>query len=146
MAHRCALLLAIAILLLCGCETTKSSSDAGLPPEIHFVKDGIDSPVNTPAGQYDMAMFKKIQTKWFELAEEQPRDKVGTVKVAFKMFSDGSVQDVTILEKSADLKPEFLDYCRRAVLESAPFDPFPEKLHKQFGNERKINIHFQYTL
>ena len=143
MVHRCVLSLVISIFALCGCETTSNRANAGLPPESDPSK--MEKDLKTPAGKYDKALFLKIQKKWAELAGEQERPKDGTVRVAFKVLSDGKVQDFKFVEKPADLKPEFVDYCRRAVLESSPFEPFPKELSKQF-NTRKFTIYFEYRL
>jgi hypothetical protein len=100
----------------------------------------------TPFGAYDAMFIEAVQSRWFSILEE--RDFVGNqggrVVVEFRLHQDGRITDLTVVEASVS---ELLSwFCQRAVLDPAPYLPFPSDLRRMLHNDyREIRFTFYYN-
>ncbi len=112
-------------------------------------RHSLDSNLNvkaTPFGSYDAAFIAAVQARWFSLLDQ--RDYVGNssgkVVLEFRLNKDGRILDMRVSETSV---PEFLSWlCQRAVLDPAPYMPFPADLRRLYnGDSRDIRFTFYYN-
>jgi outer membrane biosynthesis protein TonB len=94
--------------------------------------------------EYDKELIRAIQAQWLSLLEEAKESLgVGMVNVTFLLHADGAIDSPTITDST--IQPPAVDLAVRAVTESAPFGPWPEKLAKRTGGaSREIRITFHY--
>ena len=99
----------------------------------------------TPFGEYDRALIDAVQNQWYSLLDSQrfAEDRTGRVTVSFKLNSDGTVQDVKILENGVG---DVLSYvCQAAIEQAAPFGKWPDDMRREIGaNFREITFTFDY--
>jgi TonB-like protein len=143
MKARFTIVLLFAALMFAGCKTTENDDLRGKLDKSGALQT-TEEP-KTPAGIYDKALLQKITKKWYELIGDKFKDQEGHVKVEFNLLSDGRVQDLKI-PQDTDLEPFLVNACRRAILDNAPYAPFPETLRPLWKESRHIKITFQYTL
>jgi len=97
-----------------------------------------------PFGAYDKKIVRAVQSRWFALIDRNGiYERAGVVTLHFELYPDGSVRGLQRRENTAG---EILAlFCEKAILESAPFDPFPEELRALVGNEpRDVDFTFYY--
>jgi hypothetical protein len=100
----------------------------------------------TPFGAYDMAFIHAVQTRWFNLLEE--RDFVGNqsgkVVLEFRLNYDGRITALRVVDSEVN---ELLSWtCQRAILDPAPFRPFPSDMRRMVSNDyREIRFTFYYN-
>jgi outer membrane biosynthesis protein TonB len=102
--------------------------------------------VATPFGAYDRYLIDLIQNNWYALLEERSysAESRGKVVLQFVLHPDGRVTDMNMSENSAT---EVLGYvCQKAVLESAPYQPWPSEMRRMIGENRPIQFTFYYDL
>jgi hypothetical protein len=99
----------------------------------------------TPFGEYDRALIDAVQNQWYSMLDSQrfAEDRTGRVTVSFKLNSDGTVQDVKILENGVG---DVLSYvCQAAIEQAAPFGKWPDDMRREIGaNFREITFTFDY--
>jgi hypothetical protein len=96
-----------------------------------------------PFQKYDDKLTAVISKRWRELASALPSGPHGTVVADFKLTYDGQVTDLNI--STNELQGPPVEICRRAILESAPFDPWPAEMRRVIGsNKRDITLRFYY--
>lgn len=98
----------------------------------------------SPFGEYDKALIRAVQSRWYALIEKNGLyERTGQVTLRFLLKSDGSVEEMTVKENTAG---QILGlFCEKAVVDSAPFPPLPEKLRALIGDEpREVNFTFYY--
>jgi hypothetical protein len=98
----------------------------------------------SPFGAYDKKVVKAVQSRWYALIEQYGiYERAGVVTVHFDLYDDGTVHNMKLMENTAG---EILAlYCKRAIIESAPYDPLPEALRVLIGKEpREVNFTFYY--
>jgi len=98
----------------------------------------------SPFGAYDKKVVKAIQSRWFFIIDRYGLyERPATVTVYFQLLDDGQVKNVKTTEGSEDTILSL--FCERAILESGPFDPWPENLRALVGKEpREASITFYY--
>ena len=99
----------------------------------------------TPFGEYDRALIEAVQSRWYNLLDSQrfAEDRTGLVTVRFKLDSDGTVQDVEILENGVGAVLSYV--CQAAIEEAAPFGKWPDDMRREIGaNFREITFTFDY--
>ncbi len=98
----------------------------------------------TPFGAYDAALVEAISQRWFDLLDERvyASDSRGKVVLQFKLHYDGRITDMTVAENNAG--EVFGLICEKAVLDPAPFAPFPGDLRRMLGDSRHIQFSFYY--
>jgi hypothetical protein len=98
----------------------------------------------SPFGEYDKKVVRAVQSRWFALIDRNDiYERSGVVALHFKLYTDGSVPRI---ERSENTAGEILAlFCEKAILESAPFEPFPASLRALVGNEpRDVDFTFYY--
>lgn len=99
----------------------------------------------TSFGDYDRALIDAVQGRWDYLLDSQKfaEDRTGRVVIKFKLDSDGTVQDVEVLENGVgDL---WSIVCQAAIEDSAPFGKWPDDMRREIGqNYREITFTFDY--
>jgi hypothetical protein len=93
---------------------------------------------------YDRTLFTKIEHRWDDYlsAKQLTPHKPGKVVVRFKLHSDGSISDLTTIEKTDSL---YELVCLKTVTTSAPFPKWPDEMHKLVQKDyRDIVFTFYY--
>ncbi|HTS16890.1 MAG TPA: hypothetical protein VMP11_04900 [Verrucomicrobiae bacterium] len=98
----------------------------------------------SPFGAYDKKVVKAIQSRWYQLIDRYGiYESTATVTVYFELFDDGQVKNVKTTDGSENSILSL--FCEKAILESGPFDPWPESLRALVGKEpREASITFYY--
>jgi hypothetical protein len=98
----------------------------------------------SPFGVYDKKVVKAIQSRWFALIDRYGiYETTATVTVYFQLLDDGQVKNVKTTDGSENSILSL--FCEKAILESGPFDPWPESLRVLVGKEpREASITFYY--
>jgi hypothetical protein len=98
----------------------------------------------SPLGRYDRYLIDVIKNHWYALLEERnyAAESRGKVVLQFVMHPDGRVTEMNMSENSAG---EVLGYlCQKAVLDPAPYLPWPAELRRMIGENRSIQFTFYY--
>lgn len=93
--------------------------------------------------EYDKKMTDRIYERWRKENRDRKVAGKGVVTIGFRLGADGNVSDVHIIETS--LQGAAVSACEGAVTMSAPFDPWPEDIHRLLeGKPREVLLNFQY--
>jgi outer membrane biosynthesis protein TonB len=98
----------------------------------------------SPFGAYDKQIVRAVQSRWYALIEKNGLyERAGEVTIHFQLLADGTVTNAEVKSTSAG---EILAlFCQKAIVESAPFAPWPEQLRAYLGNEpRDVDFTFYY--
>ena len=132
-----------------GCMTTGSDSESLGPTAISY--PAADSgpknlhPQEWPFYEYDSAIIKSVEKRWYDLLSTKyfRTNKTGKVVVWFRLNSDGSVSAVKILENQAGYLLGVV--CERAVVTSSPFNRWPSGMKEMVGSDyREVTFTFYY--
>ena len=94
-------------------------------------------------GEYEQQFYAAVQSGWYrEIEFFQPIDTSASVKVRFRIKSDGEIEDVTVLNTTAGEVATLI--CQAALTKLSPFRPWTEEMVQVFGQEREIEIVFNY--
>jgi len=100
----------------------------------------------TPFGSYDQAFIMAVQARWFSLLDEREfvGSQAGKVTLDFRLNQDGRITDLRVAESQVS---ELLSwFCQRAVLDPAPYKPFPADLRRVMNADyREIRFTFYYN-
>ncbi len=98
----------------------------------------------TGYGDYDARFFAAISIAWRKQIKNRTWSP-SQVIVDFSLFHDGRIEDLTVREtKSATILQYF---CREAIQQPAPFEPWTEAMRKELGNgPRRCRITFNYLV
>jgi hypothetical protein len=99
----------------------------------------------SPFGDYDARLIYAVQKCWDDLLESRQfaGEQTGKVTIHFRLYSDGTIQQVTESESTVDSVLTLL--CRMAIEHPAPYDPWPSELrHKIAENYRELKFTFFY--
>jgi outer membrane biosynthesis protein TonB len=100
----------------------------------------------TPFGTYDAKFIQAVQARWFSLLDQ--RDYVGAesgrVVVEFRLKQDGRITNMRVVDSNVS---EVLSwFCQRAILDPAPYEPFPSDLRRMMDTDyREIRFTFYYN-
>jgi len=99
---------------------------------------------DSPFGAYDQQLILAVQSRWYALIEQNRLyEGVGQVTLYFQLLDDGTVQGMETKENTAGITLGL--FCEKAIVDSAPFAPLPEKLRMLVGKEpREVNFTFYY--
>ncbi len=101
--------------------------------------------IATPFGEYDRQVVEAIKNRWFDLldSKEFSRDRTGRVVIEFNLRSDGRITDVRVVENDVG---DLLSYvCKSAILDPAPFAPWPSDMRRFLGTDvRDVRFTFYY--
>jgi hypothetical protein len=99
----------------------------------------------TPFGAYDAAIIAAIQQRWFDLLDQNDytRGHTGKVVLDFRLMEDGRI---TVMQVSDNDVGELLGIvCQRAVLDPAPYAPWPSDMRRMLhANYRDVRFTFYY--
>jgi len=95
-------------------------------------------------GAYDERLQAEVARRWYALVEKyEYGERTGIVEISFKLHRDGRIEDLTIQQNTAG--EVLAQYCKKAIDDSAPFEPFPEELKVLLAKEyREITFFFYY--
>ena len=94
--------------------------------------------------EYDAKMTGRIEKRWLELTPLIQMRGAGQVVVDFKLRHDGQVTDVR--ERPTRLLGLAVEICKQAIMESAPFDPWPAEMRRLIGETgRDVTFTFNYS-
>ena len=98
-------------------------------------------------GEYDTKFVAAVQQQWYFLIEERRRAGGNvhpcSVAIEFKLKSDGSIFDTTIIDGGNHDVEAFM--CQRAITKPAPYHPWPEAMKEEAGGDtRRIRFTFHY--
>jgi len=100
----------------------------------------------TPFGAYDMAFIEAVQSRWFNLLDERQfmPNEAGRVVLEFRLNYDGRITALRVVDTEVN---EHLAWtCQRAVLDPAPYRPFPSDMRRLVSNDyREIRFTFYYN-
>ena len=102
----------------------------------------------SPFGAYDKKIFIAVQSRWYALLQRYGiYESTAKVTVNFELFDDGQVKIVKKEKPDDDGENSILSlFCEKAIIESGPFDPFPDNLRALVGKEpREITFIFYYN-
>ena len=100
----------------------------------------------TPFGSYDAMFIAAVQKRWFDIldARNYVSDQTGRVVVEFKLYKDGRIVDIKVAEN--DVTETLSWACQRAILDPAPYAPFPPDLKRLLGADyREVRFTFYYN-
>lgn len=94
-------------------------------------------------GEYEQQFYAAIQTGWYQEIEFfQPMDTSARVHVRFRIKADGTVDQVEAVKSTASKIATVI--CETAISKRSPFRPWTKEMVKVFGQERWINVVFNY--
>jgi hypothetical protein len=100
---------------------------------------------SSPFGDYDARMIYAVQKCWYDLLDSRQfaGEQTGKVTIRFRLYSDGTIQQVTETESTVDSVLTLL--CRMAIEHPAPYDAWPSEMrHKIAENYRELTFTFFY--
>ena len=98
----------------------------------------------TPFGAYDAAFIDAVTARWYDLLDNRDfaQGRSGKVVLEFHLNYDGRITDMRIAENTAG---EMLGLiCEKAVLDPAPFAPWPSDMRRMAGDTRSVRFTFYY--
>lgn len=100
-------------------------------------------PKSTPFGDYDVAVIKTVQKKWFTLMDENAwlKQRTGRVVIGFQLLQNGSVSNVKVVQSSGDGIQDYL--CQQAINDAKPFPRWPATAIGE-KDSRDMQFTFQY--
>ncbi|MBI5394342.1 MAG: hypothetical protein HZA91_03505 [Verrucomicrobia bacterium] len=124
------------------------SSDREIPTMASRTEGGVDrrgpvalNVIGMPQGAYSKKMFATIGRLWTLLLEQHYSDGApGKVKLDFRLHPDGRVDNLVIAQNTAT--GILASYCQKSVLDSAPFEPWPDELKLLGGDHLDISVEF----
>jgi membrane protein involved in colicin uptake len=103
-------------------------------------------PTNPVFAPYDSTLIQAIYNHWGELVNAASRLSVKSRKVVvhFRLHPDGHVSGLQVVGSAGDEKAALI--CQKAVLESAPFTPWPPEMRQTVTNDyRDIHLTFFFN-
>jgi len=102
------------------------------------------APKDSLSREYDAKMIGRIQKRWLELTPLIQMRGAGQVVADFRLRPDGQVADVRV--RPTRLLGLAVDICRQAILDCAPFDPWPAEMRRLIGETgRDVTFTFNYS-
>lgn len=99
----------------------------------------------TPFGNYDAAFIAAVQKRWYDvLSQSGVVTGPGKVVIVFKLHSDGRITDLEEISSTVSSLQSLL--CQRAILDPAPYSPWPSELRRAVqGDVREVKFTFYYN-
>ena len=108
-------------------------ASARQPSPYHIDADMRPVTTSSVVAQYDVAVLQAVAQHWYSLLDASPHASAnGKVVVEFNIRPDGSVPETRIGENTVDKSLGLT--CQKAVLETAPFAPWPEEMRQALTN------------
>ena len=145
--------LAVVLLLLAGCsvpelEEREIKITMAQPPKETNDTERVRMPGVAPKDsvfrEYDAKMTGRIQKRWLELTPLIQMRGAGQVVVDFTLRYDGQVTDLRV--RPTRLLGFAVEICKQAILDCAPFDPWPVEMRRLIGETgREVTFTFNYS-
>ena len=91
----------------------------------------------TPFGAYDAAIVDAVASRWYQILDSHHvQAPVAPITLKCLQFSDGQVGDTTII--SGDAGNDLVEICRRAIVESSPWAPWPADLRRAASKDYRV--------
>lgn len=100
----------------------------------------------TPFGAYDQAFIEAVQARWFSLLDERDfvGNQAGRVVVEFHLNQNGRVTALRVADSQVNETLSWI--CQRAILDPAPYRPFPPDLRRMLDRDyRPVRFTFYYN-
>jgi len=99
----------------------------------------------TPFGSYDQAFIAAVQQRWYDLLETSHfTQQSGKVVLEFRLMYDGPITGMKMNDNDVGDLLGLL--CERAILDPAPFAPWPSDMRRLIGqNYREVTFTFYYN-
>lgn len=126
-----------------GLPGEKMKQDGGVKRRLEFAS--LDAKA-TPFGAYDAAFIEAVSQRWYDLLDQMSFDgyQRGKVMLQFALNYDGRITDMQVIEKTVGEALGLL--CEMAVLDPAPYAPWPTELRRLVGSDqRKVQFTFYYN-
>jgi hypothetical protein len=131
-------IVAIFFLLFGGCD---ASHRGHVRPRV-IQADGYEG--HAVFNGYDNSMIKIVQHRWYSLVDNNAKaNQKGSVVLEFNLTSDGRITNMRVTKSEVPDLEIFL--AKRAVLDSAPFPPWPTDMRRIIGKDyREVTFRFYY--
>ena len=94
-------------------------------------------------GEYEQQFYAAVQAGWYqEINFFQPIDTSARVEVEFRIHSNGTIDEVKILNSNASEIATLI--CQSALTKRSPFRPWTAEMIEVFGQERVMKVLFSY--
>jgi len=131
-------------------EVAPGSAKADSLPLPEASPRGILNPVgsvyqtNTVLASYDRTLILAVKKRWHALLAEVPSyPKQGVVVLDFELWADGSVFNPRVSKST--VAEEYEAFCKKAILDSSPFAPWPEQMHRLIESDtREVRFMFYF--
>jgi len=126
-----------------GLPGEKMKQDGGVKRRLEFA--ALDAKA-TPFGSYDAAFIEAVSQRWYDLLDQMSFDgyQRGKVVLQFALNYDGRITDMKVVEKTVGEALSLL--CEMAVLDPAPYAPWPIELRRLVGSDqRRVQFTFYYN-
>ncbi len=120
----------------------KMKQDGGVKNQLHA--PSLDAK-GMAFGAYDQAFIDAVSTHWYALVDAQHNSEMRTGRVVldFNLNSDGRITDMKVIEGDEQNLMTYL--CQRAILDPAPFEPWPVDMRRIIGSDkREVRFTFYY--
>ena len=99
----------------------------------------------TPFGAYDAAFIAAVQQRWYDLLDTSRfTQRSGKVVLEFRLMYDGRITDLKV--HGNDVGELLGLLCERAILDPAPYPPWPSDMRRMIGqNYREVTFTFYYN-
>lgn len=135
----------LTLLVFNGCQASKIATDR---PRSESVKVKADAKRGPHTQRYDDRFISKIEGRWWELADavyEIGDHQPGAVMVRFKLWSDGTIRDVKIVNQTVDKLLALT--CIKALQELSPVGKWPEDMVREVKRPyRDIKFTFYFNV
>ena len=124
-------------------ETPKMKMDGGVSRAA--LESNLDVK-GSPFGAYDAAFIAAVQARWFSLLDQRDfvRNHTGKVVVNFRLNKDGRITEMSVIENETNETLSWI--CQRAILDPAPYQPFPSDLRRMLNADyREVRFTFYYN-
>jgi outer membrane biosynthesis protein TonB len=99
--------------------------------------------IGTSYGDYDAEFINAVKTRWYQLLETHGETPPGQVVVEFTLLPTGRVTDFKVVSNSVDDLSGVI--CRSAILDNAPYRPWPKQMQIDLGaDHRDVRFTFYY--
>lgn len=95
-------------------------------------------------GAYDERLTAAVARRWYALVQRyEYGERTGMVEIFFKLHADGRISGMEVQQNTAG--EVLAQYCKKAIDDSAPFEPFPDELRQLLAKDyREIYFIFYY--
>lgn len=96
----------------------------------------------TPLGRYKSKVMRAIGSRWYLKVDTYNSSlSIGSVTIRYKIQANGVINYAEVKEKTGG-NQLFETICMQSILESGPFEPFPESMKLQLGDGFEDEVSF----